>query len=166
VRHLAWLHASPAPRKPPSLAGARGLADQSAPKPVSRLQRLLDDGAVSVELPPVPDGCAYLVTHLFDIGPAMPSGMGPAPLSAQELLAWQSLSGVPIAPWESRLLRDLSRAYLAEFQASGDEDCPSPWQPAVVAVDTREVVAARIRAGMRGFMAQQQAQPHTKRRRQ
>jgi hypothetical protein len=159
VRHLAWLHAAPTPGTP---RGAAGRGAQDAPPPITRLQRLLNDGAVAVEMPPVPDACGYLVDHLFEVGPAMPGGMGAAPISWQELQAWQHQCGVPLLPWEASLLRRLSQAYLNEHQAASVEDRPAPWAPEQVPVDTRDAVARRISAGMRGFMAAQQVSTQAK----
>ena len=78
--------------------------------------------------PDMPDiDARYLVDYLFEIGPTMVAGMGEAPLSAQEIKAWQDLCGIDLQPWEFRLLRRLSRDYLAESYKAENPACPPPF---------------------------------------
>lgn len=71
----------------------------------------------------------------------MAGGMGPAPLTAQELVAWQQGSGVVLRPWEFRALRNASRAYVHETL---EENSEPPWADGVVMADDA-VVQERVR---------------------
>jgi len=97
----------------------------------------------STQMPPL-DGGEHLVGLLFEIGPVTPGAMGAmAPISDQDLRAWQLNQGVKLTPWECRTLRELSRAYCGQLAESRDVHCPPPWIPPVVASpDTRPAVAS------------------------
>lgn len=90
---------------------------------------------------------AHLAAYLFDAGPMMAGGMGEVPLSSGELQAWQEQSGIELRPWEFRLLRRLSREYLAECHRAEKPDCPAPYMPEVFQPD-RASVAKRMKAEM------------------
>lgn len=94
-------------------------------------------------MPPVLLGGVYL-TAFFEVGPAMSTATGPAPLSYAELDAWMRLSGRDFAPWEVELFRDLSRAYCAAKSDGEDPAALPPWT-APTDVDRAEV-AKRLRA--------------------
>lgn len=96
---------------------------------------------------PEVDHAAYLLGHLFEVGPLLSGGMGPAPLSAQELLAWQQLRAITLSPWESATLMQLSRSYLSELQQASDPKRPAPWQPVDATPDFSHV-ARSMRASM------------------
>jgi len=77
-------------------------------------------------------------------GPAQAGGMGPVPLSAAELAAWASGSGLALQPWEFRALQRASRAYCAEMARPGDwPPCGDP-----DALYDDDVVADRLAAGL------------------
>ena len=66
--------------------------------------------------------------------------MGPVRLTNQELLAWQTNTGIRLAPWESRFLIRLSHEYLVQSHKSEKRDEDPPWSPEEVApVDLAEV---------------------------
>jgi hypothetical protein len=46
--------------------------------------------------------------------------MGETPLGWSDLRAYADLTGVDLAPWEARALRDLSRAYLSARESGQD----------------------------------------------
>jgi hypothetical protein len=54
-------------------------------------------------------------------------GFGSAPLSFQEIEAWQRTTGVTITPWETLVLRRLSMEYVAGLAKSKDRTMISPW---------------------------------------
>ena len=80
------------------------------------------------ELPPVEAG-AHLVSYLLDIGPTVAAGMGEAPLGYEQILAWQTLTGIVLQPWEARWLRRLSGEYLSEGHKATKQFAPPPWIP-------------------------------------
>lgn len=118
VKQLAWLHAAPEPPKPP-----KG-SNPPAPEPISRLDKMLDEG----KSPIFPDNPAsYLSDWLFDIGPSVAGGMGEAPIGYRDMQAWSEITGVELLPWEARILRRLSGAYLAQKNDARKADCPAPY---------------------------------------
>jgi hypothetical protein len=72
----------------------------------------------------------HIVGYLFDVGPALSTSMGQAPLSFTELSEWQRCTGFELQPWEARILRQLSLEYLNELQLAKKLTCPSPWDDA------------------------------------
>jgi hypothetical protein len=97
---------------------------------------------IAPQMPPNP--APHIFDWLIEIGLTEAAGMGAAPISSRELAAWQDNSGVRLAPWETRLIRRLSKAYLAESRIAEVETCPPPWRAEVTARE-REVEEARLR---------------------
>ncbi len=73
-------------------------------------------------MPPLRSG-HYLIEYLFEFGPTN----GDKPLGAVDLVAWQELLGIEWAPYEARLLVQLSRAYLGETHRATKRDAAPPW---------------------------------------
>lgn len=69
----------------------------------------------------------YLIVFLFQVGPTMAGGMGPAPLTHVELRAWQTNMGLQLQPWEANALRDLSIEWIAQLRAAESPDCKPPY---------------------------------------
>lgn len=69
----------------------------------------------------------YILDFLFEVGPTMAVGMGSAPLTFAEIEAWQRMVGIELSPFEAKLLRSLSVAYLDESYAATKRDCPPPY---------------------------------------
>lgn len=128
---MAWWHATP--KAPNAKVSSRK-------KEQSRLQSLLDEGGEPL-LPEV--RLPHLIEFFFRVGPTLPGGMGPAPLSHLELRAWQENVGVELTPWEVEALWRLSREYIAEYQDAESPDRPPPWAGRQV---DREMVARKVDA--------------------
>lgn len=79
-----------------------------------------------IAFPPL-ESCEYLLGYLYEVGPVMNGGMGPAPLTHEELAHWQRNIGLSLQPWEARFLKSLSREYLSQSQISNDVACPAPF---------------------------------------
>lgn len=94
------------------------------------------------QMPPNP--APHIFDWLIEVGLTEAAGMGAAPISSGELAAWQANTCVQLAPWEARLIRQLSKAYLAESRIAESETCPPPWRAEVTARE-REVEEARLR---------------------
>lgn len=86
----------------------------------------------------------HIVGYLFEIGPIVTTGMGTAPISHQEMQAWQHNVGIALEPWQARLIRQLSHDYIAEMQRAEKPDCPAPWGDL-----HKEVMAYAMRMQMR-----------------
>jgi hypothetical protein len=95
----------------------------------------------------VPHGL-HLVEWLWDVGPTVAGGMGGAPVESRHLLDWQAETGVTLQPWEAKLLRRLSRAYLAESMDADKQACPAPWSTAPTP-DKRKRIAEYRREQLR-----------------
>ena len=86
----------------------------------------------------------HITDRLTELGLVGSNGMGAVPLSWAEIASWRQLTGVPIEPWEARLLRRLSAAYLAESRAAESETSPPPWR-IVITRRQREIEEADLR---------------------
>lgn len=134
---LAWLRTAP---------DAATMAGHSATAEVERKSRWQqkNEDKEAIELPRINAG-AYLVDYLMEIGPALDSGMGQLVITFGEIDAWQRLTGVQLPPWQVRLMRHLSREWIAETARARDRFCPPPWMSAPSA-DSRARVAAQLRS--------------------
>ena len=92
-----------------------------------------------------PNPAPHLTDRLIEIGLTEAAGMGAAPLSWREIAAWRTETCVPQQPWEARLMRRLSAAYLAESRKAESESCPPPWRTEVTARE-REIEEAELRS--------------------
>lgn len=99
------------------------------------------------ELPPVRAG-EYLLSFLWEIGPTMAAGAGQGPITNEEIVSWQTLIGITLAPWESRAIRSLSRDYMVESHKAERRDCPAPWRP-----DDQEPDVASVAKQMKSSIA-------------
>lgn len=90
---------------------------------VSRREKFEADGA-EILWPEV--DLFYLVNYLWEAGPCLYGGMGPVPLSWQELQSWQEQTGTVLQPWELTIIKAASRAYAEQISISGKADCPPP----------------------------------------
>lgn len=128
VRQLAWYSALPAKAK------------------LTRGQQAEAEG-MPLQLPP-PGMAAYLVSHLFEIGPVAWAGMGEVPISHQDIAAWQANTGVQLDAWEARALRQLSGVYVDQINKSKEAACPAPWAPDAVPEGARAAVDRALRAAL------------------
>ena len=94
------------------------------------------------QTPPLP---FVVATHMLDwldeLGWSGSTGMGPAPLSFQEIEAWSRLTKTPLEPWEALALRTASAAYVGQLGAG---DLPAPYAHPQL----------RVQPGRSGFAAQ------------
>jgi hypothetical protein len=110
--------------------------------------RIEEFKAIKAEPPMPPLSVPQFFDMLMEIGPVEPAGMGEAPIGWQTIAAWADLTGARVSPWQARLLRDLSKAYLTERVAAEDPVWPAPWvDPAAAAVRLEQAAnEARLRA--------------------
>lgn len=95
------------------------------------------------QMPPNP--VPHIIARLLEIGLTEAAGMGAGPVSWQAIDAWCNRTGVDLLPWEAKLIRSLSVAYVAEGRNAESENCPPPWRASVTDRE-REVELARLRA--------------------
>jgi hypothetical protein len=104
-------------------------------------------------MPPVHAG-GYLVEILFEVGPGVPGMAGLSPIGEQDLMAYQFNSQIRLEPWESRLLRQMSRDYCAMCAEARKKECPPPYNGAVrTDEDQRAKVDSQFRALLRSRKA-------------
>ena len=120
---MAWLHATPKP-------DARSRRGREEPA-TSRLSRIDDLKRKKINPPMPPNPAPHITDWLIEMGLTEAAGMGAVPISSRELAAWQDNTSVRLAPWEARLIRELSKAYLAEGRIAESETCPPPWRAPV-----------------------------------
>jgi hypothetical protein len=83
-----------------------------------------DDPKYHPDMPKVE--AVYLIGYLWEIGPTMAAGGYPGPVTHEEIISWQELTGIELRPWEVRFLRRLSGEYIVESQRAEKIDCPAP----------------------------------------
>ena len=115
MRQLAWLNTAPEPNKGEKARGQ---------KPPARIARMKAE-KLAIDLPDNP--LQYLVDWLMEAGPLGVGGMGPVPISWQELEAWKRACEVSPTAWEIRVIRDLSRDFLDQMNKSREPTCPAPY---------------------------------------
>lgn len=134
---MAWLNAAP---KPPP--GTKRAAAKDVPPLISRIDQMKRDKIVP-QMPPNP--APHMIDRLVEIGLTEAAGMGAGPITWQSIDAWCNRACIDLAPWESRLLRNLSVAYLAEGRKAESENCPPPWR-ADITEREKEIELARLMA--------------------
>ena len=85
------------------------------------------DDEYQPDMPPVEAG-AHIISYLWELGPTMTAGGYPGPVTHEEIMAWQSLNGIELAPWEVRFLRRLSNEYLSQCHKAEKQHCRPPWK--------------------------------------
>jgi hypothetical protein len=137
VRQSAWLNTAP----------ERAKNDKSEGPRLSRLESMRktrNDENYQPDMPTV--DAEYLIGYLWEVGPTMAAGGYPGPVTHEEILAWQKLTGVELQPWEMRFLRRLSGEYLLESHRAEKADCPEPARHSATRVDLESVARGMQRA--------------------
>lgn len=130
LRHLAWLGAKP---KPP--AGSPRAEKFDTSKAVSRIDQMKAANIVP-RMPPL--SAPHLFTWLTEMGLTGSDGMNVIPLPWREITAWSERTCIDLSPWESRIIRAASVAYVNETRRAEDETAAAPYH-------SGEVTAAEIR---------------------
>lgn len=135
---MAWLNTTPKPDS--TIKPSKRTKTAAAAPRFSRLDLLKRD-KITPQMPPNP--APHIVEWLIDIGLSESHGMGQSPISWREINEWQRATSIELAPWEAKLIRTLSVAYLAEGRIAESETCPPPWR-GEVSQREREVEKARL----------------------
>lgn len=145
---MAWLNAAPRPDNHRS----------GDPEPPTRIAEM----AAADMAPPIPpNSLKYLTDWLFEIGPCVAAGMGAGAIGWRDLAAWQDLTGIELMPWEARLLRTLSRAFVDQSWRSEKPDCPAPWLPPELDAESRAAASRRIGAALDALISTRPARNPT-----
>jgi len=92
----------------------------------------------------------YLANYWFELGMVGNGAMGPVAISATELMAWQQGSAIELTPWEFRVLREMSRSYIASMNAAEKPECPPPYGKQVEEFD-RGVISNKVSNAFKAF---------------
>jgi hypothetical protein len=122
---------------------------ERAPSRAAQLER---DGVVP-DMPPC--DADHLLEYLFDAGPVMFSGGTRVALSSNELVQWQRGTGISLDPWEFKLLRQLSRAYLAQSLAAEDSAEPAPFLTRTQVERGRAAIGRKVSGNLRAAVIAQ-----------
>jgi hypothetical protein len=90
------------------------------------MRKSRDNEAYEPDMPPV-ETCSHILRYLWEVGPVLASGMGPVPVTQQEIRSWQENAGIRLQPWEARWMRDLSMVYLDELRKAESPGREPPW---------------------------------------
>lgn len=119
------------------------------PEQLTRAQKIERNGGFPL-FPSVGDA-DYVITYWHDLGVVESGAMGPIPLSSKEILSWQECTGVELEAWEFRVLRDMSRRYLIQYEESKKPECPPPFGDPVNEFD-RAVVSKKVGNAFKAFI--------------
>lgn len=100
---------------------------------------MLDSTGGLIEFPEVPEGYGMYVDILMDIGPIQSNGMGTSPITDQHLYYWQYNMEQKLAPWECRLIKKMSQAFLHYYEKGKTPNTIAPYYN----VSDEEIVAQR-----------------------
>ena len=102
-----------------------------------------------MEMPPIEHG-QYLLDYAFEIGPSKSTGQGPTVIDWVDIKAWVDLNELQLDSWEVLVVREISKAFVAQYYMSEGSLVPSPYQPPKI---DHEVASTRIGNLLRGLMA-------------
>jgi hypothetical protein len=113
ARHYAWLHTKPS--KQDSTRFAQFSSDEENPSPL-------------LEMPKIEFG-QYLLDYAFEIGPSNSGSDGPTIITWTDVKDWSDLVKVNLDMWEILVIREISKAFVAQYYMSQGSTVPSPYQP-------------------------------------
>lgn len=119
------------------------------PEQLTRAQKIERNGGFPL-FPSVGDA-DYVITYWHDLGVVESGAMGPIPLSAKEILSWQECTGIDLQAWEFRVLREMSRRYLIQYEESKKPECSPPFGDPVNEFD-RSVVSKKVGNAFKAFI--------------
>lgn len=99
-------------------------------QPITRYKQLSADELKSplLEMPKIEHG-QYLLDYAFEIGPSKSSGQGPLVIEWTDIKSWCDLTGVNLDLWELLVVREISKAFVAQYYVSDGAIVPPPFQP-------------------------------------
>lgn len=114
--------------------------------------RSIDEDSSFLKLPEV-EGAAYVIHMWNEAGLMSSTGMGITPLTWLEIDAWMRLTGSKPVLWERLMIRELSQAYVAEYNAAcAEKNRPEPFTyvPPALA-EQREKVSNKLLDALRSM---------------
>jgi len=71
----------------------------------------------------------YLLDYAFEIGPSNSGSDGPTVLTWGDIRDWSELLQIQLDMWEILVIREISKAFVAQYYMSQGSTIPSPYQP-------------------------------------
>lgn len=134
---MAWLHAVPEGSKKSRLASYR---EQ-------------DEDSPFLKLPDIDETAEYLINLWQEAGLVSTSGTGIIPLTWVDINAWLSVTELTLPVHDKLVIKQLSEAYAAEYNAASDKDRPAPYLYADELIKQRTKVNDRLKEMMRNLQA-------------
>jgi hypothetical protein len=75
-----------------------------------------------LECEPIPDCVVYLWEFILDLNSTRQSGMGVNAISYTEIVAWCTLTGNKLSPYETRVIKMLDRVFLEHYNKQSETD--------------------------------------------
>lgn len=122
---------------------------------------------------PPTDGLEVVIGHFHEVGRVGYSGMGITPLTWKEVASWASLlfpsgelgykdvgcgvsipvitTGTSLPNWEILTIREMSMAYVGEYNQASDPNREAPYNVAEIQITNREKVAQDLKAAFNAF---------------
>lgn len=91
--------------------------------------RTADENHHFLEMPDVDTeySASYLIGLLQEAGLMSSNGMGPVPISWQEINSWLAATNLELSTWEIITVKELSEAYVAERVMSDEPNRAAPY---------------------------------------
>lgn len=110
-----------------------------------------------LKMPPL-EGEEYIVRMVMEAGLVSTNGMGPTPLSWQEIEAWMRTTASNPSLWERLLIREISEVYVGEFGQASDPQREDPYTHIEKSEiedieEQRRTISSKLLNGFRAFQA-------------
>ena len=96
-------------------------------------------------------GAEYLVDYWQQLGRCSSGAMGPIPLSATEIQAWQKGTRTELLPWEFSAIIEMSRGYVSSLLEGEKTETPPPYGDPVREFD-RDLVSKKVSNAFKAFL--------------
>lgn len=97
-----------------------------------------------IHLPDIPSALGYLLGFFFSSGQCMQYGMGIAPLTWQEIKAYNEANDLEMCNWEMALIKKMSEAYCNEYAHSSDPKRPCAYEAVIEQNEETELAKAMM----------------------
>lgn len=96
-------------------------------------------------------GLEYILSHWQEIGRCSSGAMGPIPLSATEIQAWQEGTHNDLMPWEFTAMLEMSRGYVSMLLEGQKPESSPPFGDPVREFD-RDLVSKKVSNAFKAFL--------------
>lgn len=91
--------------------------------------KAMDEEHPMLEMPDIESehAAGYIIGLLQEAGLMSSNGMGPVPISWQEISNWLSVTGTEIGVWEKLIIKSLSEEYVSELIQANEPNRAAPY---------------------------------------